>query len=101
MGWDNQAASEPAFMLAFLRKWKLAGNGYGDVISHAGVTAGTVMTLARASGIARLGYGLSGFGVDTIEPGGAILPSTRSRHLNGERGNFEVYGFVGVDQRLV
>lgn len=101
MGWHNQGPSEAAVMLAFLRKWKVAGNDYFDVIPHAGATVGTVMTLARAGAVARLGYRLSGFGVDTIEPGGAILQSTRTAHLNGARGDCEAYAFAGVDQRLV
>lgn len=100
-GWSNQSPGELAASVAALSKWKLAGNDYFDVISHAGLTAGTVTTLARSGGVARIGYGLSGFGVDTIEPGGAILQSTRTRKLDGNRRGFEAYAFAGFDQRLV
>lgn len=100
-GWHNQSPSEPAFSVTLLRKWKVAGNEHFDVIPHFGASVGTVMTLARVGGVARLGYGLSGFGVDTIEPGGAILQSTRTRQLREARSRFEAYAFAGVDQRLV
>jgi len=101
MGWNNQPPSELAVSVAALSKWRLAGNDYFDLISHAGITAGNVMTLGRAGGVVRVGYGLSGFGIDTIEPGGAILQTTRTTHLNGKRSKFEAFAFAGVDQRLV
>lgn len=93
-GWNNQAPSEPAFLVSYLQKRRYGWDSL-DVVPHAGVTVGTVMTLARAGAVLRVGRHLSGFGVDTIEPGGVLLQNGR------RRGGDEWYGFVGVDHRLV
>jgi len=89
-GWDNQSPSELGFSIAYLQKRKY-GNAYFDVVPHAGLTLGTVMTLARVGGTMRLGKNMTGFGPDTIEPGGAML----------QRPRYEWYGFVGADVRYV
>jgi hypothetical protein len=48
----------------------------------------------------RLGHNISGFGTDTIEPGGAMLHGTRASG-GGSRQGREWYVFAGVDHRLV
>jgi len=97
-GWDHQLPTEPGFVLGYLRKIKI-GDESVDMIPHAGVTVGTVMTLARAGGIVRWGKNLSGFGPDTIEPGGAVLQGTHAK--NPRRPRFEYYLFAGLDVRAV
>lgn len=96
-GWDNQGPSEPAFMASFLhkRRYGIGGNGNADIVAHAGASLGTVMTNARAGALLRLGQGLTGFGPDTIEPGGAMLQATRARQGR------EWYLFAGIDHRAV
>lgn len=71
-GWGNQGPSEPAFMLSYLQKRRFGtgGNDNVDLVVHGGATLGTVMTLGRVGAMLRAGERLSGFGPDTIEPGG-------------------------------
>jgi lipid A 3-O-deacylase len=99
MGWDHQLRNEPAFLMSYLHKRRYA---YGDfeVVPHAGATVGTVMTMARAGGLIRYGYNMSGFGPDSIEPGGAMLHNMR-KELTTEASGLEWYVFLGVDHRLV
>ena len=97
-GWANQLPTEPGFMLGYLKKIKF-GNDSADIIPHAGVTVGTVMTFARAGGIVRLGGNLSGFGPDSVEAGGAMLQGTHAK--NPRRPRFEYYLFAGFDVRAV
>lgn len=104
-GWANQLPNEPAFLLSYLAKNRHrlgAASGLEiDVVPHGGITVGTVLTLARAGGMLRFGNRLSGFGPDTIEPGGAMLQNVR-REIDGTRDlGPEWYLFAGVDQRLV
>jgi hypothetical protein len=94
-GWDNQLPNEPAFLASYLQKRRYGSDTF-DVVPRAGVTVGTVMTAARVGAVVRAGHHLSGFGVDTIEPGGVALQNVRR-----EGRDDEWYGFVGVDQRLV
>jgi hypothetical protein len=101
-GWDNQGPNEPAFMVSYLHKRKY-GNDHADIVAHAGASLGTVMTNARVGGLVRLGHGITGFGPDTIEPGGAMLQGTRASGDTGYsvRHGREWYVFAGVDQRAV
>ncbi len=98
-GWDNQSSTEPAFMLSYLQKRRF-GNENADVILHGGGSLGTVMTQARAGAMVRLGWRMTGFGPDTIEPGGAMLHSTRAQGTKDYAGNAWSV-FAGVDHRLV
>jgi lipid A 3-O-deacylase len=98
-GWDNQGPTEPAFMISYLQKRRF-GNNNADVILHGGGSLGTVMTLARAGALLRLGWRLTGYGPDTIEPGGAMLHGTRAQGAKDYAGtSWSV--FAGVDHRLV
>ncbi len=98
-GWANQAPSEPGFSLTYLQKRRY-GNDTVDLVPHFGVTLGTIMDLARAGGIVRIGQRMTGFGPDTIEPGGAMLQGTRVAGHAGLTGS-EWYLFAGVDHRYV
>lgn len=99
-GWSNQIPNEPAFLASYLQKRKYAWRD-GELIPHGGATLGTVMTLARLGGIVRYGRNMTGYGPDTVEPGGAMLQSMHSADEAGAAGRFEWYLFAGVDQRLV
>jgi hypothetical protein len=105
MGWHNQIPNEPAFLVSYLAKSKHAlGTPAGldfELIPHAGATLGTVMTLARAGGLVRLGRHMTGFGPDTIEPGGSMLQNMRRDLEPGRSHGIEWYVFVGLDHRLV
>ncbi len=96
MGWANQIPNEPGFLASYLQKRRF-GDRHFDVVPHAGATVGTVMNLVRVGGIARAGFNMSGFGPDSIEPGGAMLQNWRNQEKSGD----EFYAFVGADQRLV
>ncbi len=99
LGWGNQIRNEPGVLLAYLSKWRYGPATGLQVVPHAGATVGNVMTLARAGGIVRVGQNMSGFGPDTIEPGGALLQS--SRLADGAHRRPEWYVFAGFDSRVV
>ena len=98
-GWQNQLRNEPAFLASYLGKRRYARGNF-ELIPHAGATVGTVMTLARAGGLVRYGVNMSGFGPDTIEPGGALLHNMRRELTSGVSG-LEAYVFAGIDHRWV
>jgi lipid A 3-O-deacylase len=100
-GWDNQLRNEPGLLLAYLEKWRYGPVTGVQAVPHFGATLGNVMTLVRAGGIVRLGQNMSGFGPDTIEPGGAMLQRTRLTDSQSQNGGREWYVFAGVDARLV
>lgn len=100
-GWDNQLRNEPGVLIAYMQKQRYGATSGFQVVPHFGVTIGNVMTLARAGGIVRLGHNMSGFGPDTIEPGGAMLQRTRQIDENNSRTAPEWYIFAGADGRLV
>jgi len=99
-GWHHQLRNERGFLIASLHKRK-RGPDTADLIPHVGATLGTVLTLARAGGIARFGRNLSGFGPDRIEPGGALLQNTRRSIDERARPSWEYYVFAGADLRYV
>ena len=100
-GWSNQIRNEPGLLIAYLEKWRYGPATGVQAVPHFGITVGNVMTLARAGGIVRLGQNMSGFGPDTIEPGGAMLQQTRLLDDSVSRSAPEWYVFAGVDGRLV
>jgi lipid A 3-O-deacylase len=101
-GWSNQIPNEPGFLLAYLQKERVSlVDGVIDAVPHFGATVGNVMTLARAGGIVRFGQRMTGFGPDSIEPGGAMLQNTRYQDSGVSRSGSEWYGFIGTDLRAV
>ena len=109
LGWDNQIRNEPAFVATYLQKRRYDRENSVlvprnvEFIPHGGASVGTLMTLARAGGIIRFGRNMTGFGPDTIEPGGAMLQNTRRAGAGSDekREQFEWYAYLGVDHRLV
>lgn len=100
-GWHNQIRNEPAVLLAYLEKWRFGSPDGAEVVPHFGASIGNVMTLARAGGIVRFGQNMTGFGPDTIEPGGAMLQRVRLKDARTENSRREWYAFAGADIRGV
>ena len=100
-GWGNQIRAEPGILLTYLHKRRYGDSNGIQFVPHAGLSIGTIMTLARAGGIVRFGQNMTGFGPDGIEPGGAMLKNTRRQHDEGRWRSWEWFTFVGVDGRLV
>lgn len=99
LGWSNQLRNEPGFLIAWLHKQRY-GTDTIELLPHAGVTLGTVQTLARTGAMARIGRNMTGFGPDRIDPGAALLQNTR-RASDGPRSPLEYYAFAGADVRYV
>ena len=99
-GWANQIPNQPGVLVAYLDKRKF-GSRHFEVVPHFGGSVGNVMTLARAGGIVRAGQNMTGFGPDTIEPGGAMLQATRVQTGESGKSGVEWYVFAGVDARAV
>lgn len=98
-GWQHQIPNEPAFVLTYVQKRRF-GNANADLVVNGGGSLGTVLTHARAGLMLRLGHRLTGFGPDTIEPGGAMLHGTRAVGAHDFTGvAWSV--FAGVDHRYV
>jgi lipid A 3-O-deacylase len=100
-GWDNQIRAEPGLMLTYVHKRRYGPSTGVQVVPHAGASIGNVMTLVRAGGIVRVGQNMTGFGPDSIEPGGAMLKNTRRQQDEGRRQSWEWFAFAGVDGRVV
>lgn len=100
-GWANQIRGEPGFMLTYMHKRRYGDSNGVQFVPHAGLTLGTIMTLARAGGIVRFGQNMTGFGPDSIEPGGAMLKNARRQQDEGRYQSWEWFAFAGVDGRLV
>jgi lipid A 3-O-deacylase len=101
LGWHNQLRNEPGLMLTYLEKWRYGYANGVEVVPHFGASIGNVMTLARAGGIVRAGSNMSGFGPDTIEPGGAMLQRVRLQDAHSQDDRREWYVFAGADARAV
>jgi len=98
-GWQNQIPNEPAFVLTYLQKRRF-GNDNADLLVNGGGSLGTVLTHARAGLMLRLGQRLTGFGPDTIEPGGAMLHGTRAVGASNFAGiSWSV--FAAIDHRYI
>ncbi len=100
-GWNNQIRAEPGFLVTYLHKRRYGNRTGVQFVPHVGATFGTIMTMARAGGIVRVGQNMTGFGPDGIEPGGAMLKNARQQHEGGGRASFEWFVFAGVDGRVV
>ena len=98
LGWDNQLRNEPGFMASFDRIWRPIdpGSGFGfDILPHAGVTAGNVITEARGGAMIRMGRNLAAnYGQARIAPS---MPSAGYHSANG----FSWQIFAGAEARGV
>lgn len=99
-GWGNQIPNQLGVLVAYVEKRRYGG-GHVQFVPHWGASVGNVMTLARLGGIVRVGQHMTGFGPDTIEPGGAMLQASRAARGESGRSGIEWYAFTGFDARAV
>ncbi|MEM8962963.1 MAG: lipid A deacylase LpxR family protein [Acidobacteriota bacterium] len=104
MGWDSQLRNELTVNLNALWQGSVLRLGnrddescghegtYFDVVPHAGVMVGTVMTGAVAGGTFRLGYNITGL---------PILPIGNTALAPAEPPDFEIWLFGGVEGRAL
>lgn len=108
-GWENQLHNEPAFLIAFERKWRSPilrlDPGLGrlelgiDAIPHVGFTGGTVHTYAAAGLTLRFGNHLpDDFGPPRIRP---ASPGSQSFEPPQSPRGFRWYLFAGFETRFV
>lgn len=99
-GWDNQLRDEPALIVSFDRFWRAstADSGFGaEVTPSVGVSAGNVLTQARAGVRLRVGDDLGAeYGAARARPG---LPGPGVREQPGDGFGWSI--FAGVDGRAV
>ena len=99
-GWANQLRNEPGLIVSFDRFWRAstAARGFGaDVIPSVGVSAGNVLTQARAGLRVRIGDDLGAeYGAARIRPG---LPGPGLREIPSDGFGWSL--FAGVDGRAV
>lgn len=100
-GWRNQLRNEPGIVLSYLEKRRFGQRTGLQFVPHFGASIGNVATLARVGGIVRAGRNMSGFGPDTIDPGGAMLQRTRRDDVESQENQREWYFFAGADARAV
>lgn len=100
-GWDNQLRNEPGLIATFERQWRpfflASARGFGfDIAPSAGVSAGNVLTQAKAGITMRFGRNLAGdYGPPRIRPSlagaGYYAPADKTRW----------YAFIGTEGRAV
>jgi len=99
-GWDHQLENEPGVMFVFERRWRPNAENLGaveaDLIPHAGVSFGNIMTLANAGATLRIGEGLE---VDYGPP--HVRPTLSGLAALDGRTDFAWYLFAGAEGRLV
>ena len=102
-GWDTQLQDEPAFRLAFERKYKFGSDIpvpffdlAVDFTPHFNVSLGTVDTSAGAGGTFRIGQDLA----DDYGPP-RVRPAVSSPGFFRDQDGFSWYVFAGVESRLV
>lgn len=90
-GWDNQLDNEPGLLLLYRGKWRFVNSSSTiDLIPQAGGALGNVLTYIEAGATIRLGFNLTGFGVDPI-------PAVQRR----PKPIWEAYAFAGAEGRAV
>jgi hypothetical protein len=67
-GWDNQLRNEPVLQLRYetALRWPQENGGHGDVIARGRANLGNGLTSLEADVTGRIGWNLSGFGVQGI-----------------------------------
>lgn len=101
-GWAHQLHDEPALMLSWERRYRLAtlatdsGRRWFDVIGRGRITLGNVHTHLAAGGMVRLGWNLpNSFGTDLIRPAGGGMANA------GEARRFAAYTYASAAVRAV
>ncbi len=98
LGWSHQIHNELGLVLTFARKWRRATAGArtglgADVIPHAAISLGNVVTAAGTGIAVRAGWRLpADFGTDLIYPSG---------DSNSDRPGLSAFLFAAADGRAV
>jgi hypothetical protein len=107
-GWRNQIHDEPGLMLSWQRTLRAKRVDLGrdvawDVLPHARVTVGNVLTHAAAGFETRLGYRLPwDFGTSLIQPGGGVsAPADPDDPRLRQDMSFGLHIFAGAEGRAV
>ena len=100
-GWDNQLDTEPGLLITLERTWRPNAVGFGpvemDLIPHAAVSLGNIVTEVNGGALLRVGQGLSvDFGPPHIRPNLTGVAAFDT----GER-DFAWYMFAGAAGRVV
>jgi hypothetical protein len=69
-GWHNQLRNEPVLQLRYdtALRWPREDGGHADIIPRVRANVGNALTSLEAEVTGRIGWNLSGFGVQTIAP---------------------------------
>jgi lipid A 3-O-deacylase len=108
-GWAHQLKDEPVLDLFYERKWKVVssdlGNGFGyDLIPHAGLSVGNLLTAAVFGGEMRLGFNVpDDFGTLLIRQGSESNAPTDDKdpRFSSDSGPFGIHLFLGLDASAV
>jgi hypothetical protein len=107
-GWRNQIRDEPGLMLSWQRTLRAMRVGLGrdvawDLLPHARVTVGNVLTHAAAGFETRIGYRLPwDFGTSLIQPGGGVsAPADPDDPRLKQDMSFGLHLFAGAEGRAV
>jgi lipid A 3-O-deacylase len=108
-GWANQLKDEPVLDLFYERKWRVAssdlGNGIGyDLIPHAGLSVGNLLTAAVFGGEMRFGLNVpSDFGTLLIRHGSDTNAPVNDEdpRFSADSSPFGIHLFLGLDASVV
>jgi len=99
-GWHHQLKNEPAVLFIAERRWRHEPLAFAsadwDIIPHAGVSLGNVMTLVKAGATLRVGDGLD---VDYGPP--HVRPTLSGLAAVSSGTDFAWYAFAGAEGRMV
>lgn len=107
-GWEYQLHDEVGLNVILERKWRIYGRTIGetfgvDLVPHAGLSLGNVLTHANVGGTVRFGINLpSDFGVELIRGGGSASSplDDRDPRVAPDR-SWSLFIFGGADGRAV
>lgn len=102
-GWGRQIRDEPGITLNYERLWRVSLLGDGkngiDLVPQVGATVGNVFTFGDAGALLRFGKNLGAdYGPVRIRP---ALSGTDYFNRDNLDGSLGIYGFVGVQGRIV
>lgn len=105
-GWENQIHTEPTIQLSytqklrFIEKFTVANSRYLDFIPQFGVSLGNVLIAAHTGAMLRFGLHLpNDFGPGSFSNAGGS--ATTDLKLDPKKFNWRLYGFAGIQGRVV
>jgi lipid A 3-O-deacylase len=108
-GWANQLKDEPILDISYERKWRVLssslGNGFSyDIIPHAGLSVGNILTSGIVGGQIRFGYNVpDDFGTFLIWPGSETNAPIDQKDVrfSSENKRFGFHLFFGLDASAI